>query len=268
MGRYRTKKRFGQHFLISASILDRLIAVIAPAASDTIVEIGPGQGVLTERLAASGASVIGVEMDHDLIGALESRLKQYDSVVIKNRNFLKASPDDLCDVPFRLVGNIPYNITSPVIDWCCRNRQQILSVVLMVQKDFASRLASSPGCKDWAPISIFSQMSFDIHLCFDVPPDSFEPPPKVMSAVVRLDPRQGVWLDHPEQFERLVRTAFAQRRKLLINNLAPSIVDDSEKARELLAAVGLDATCRAEQLSIDQFLILTEQMVADKIRIE
>ena len=259
---YRPKKRLGQHFLISASVIRRIVDTIQPHADDKIIEIGPGQGVLTTALAETGANITAVEFDRDLVGALEKKFSKHGNITLVNHDFLTFEPDVEC---YLLVGNIPYNLTSPIIDWAIAHHEQITRSVLMVQKELAERLAASPGGKAWSPISIFTQLHFDVGLEFDVPPEAFKPPPEVTSAVVALQPHGGITVEYPEAFDTVVRAAFSQRRKQLVNNLTGSIHMKREDARTAIQELGLASGVRAEELSIEQFLALTQHLVSRNI---
>ena len=265
MSAYHPKKRLGQHFLTDKETIERIIKSINPKISDRILEIGPGRGVLTEPLAASGAEILAVEFDEDLIRALSKKLSGYENVKILCTDFLLYEPDPSFWKSFVLVGNLPYNITTPVIDWCVRYRSFIERACFMVQKEIARRLAAEPGQKDWSPLSILSQVFFDIGILFEVPPSSFKPPPKVDSAVVALTPRRKYDIADFGKFEKVVRASFVKRRKLLLNNLVGEIVPDARQAEQLIESLCFKANCRAEELSIEQFLKLTNALVSRNI---
>lgn len=262
---YRAKKRLGQHFLKSEHIVKKILDVIDPQRGQTIIEIGAGRGAFTLPLAQSGAKVIAVEFDRDFAGYLGKLLKKYDNVSIINQDFLKFEPDSVGLSRFTLVGNMPFNITSPVIDWATRHQPVIDSACLMVQKEMAERLSAIPKTKNWSPLSIFTQLHFDVTYCFDVAPEHFRPSPKVTSAVIKLTPKKKVHVKHWGLFEKVVRVSFQKRRKLLVNNLVPDIIPHPQTAREILCELGLPENCRAEQLTTTQFLTLTEHLTACKI---
>jgi 16S rRNA (adenine1518-N6/adenine1519-N6)-dimethyltransferase len=258
----RPRKRFGQHFLTSSSVIARIIALINPQPGQPIVEIGPGRGALTLPLAQSGADLYAIEFDRDLIPRLTDKLADCDNCHIIQTDFLHYTPPEHLTT-FTLVGNLPYNITSPVIEWMVQNRPQVHRAVFMVQHEMAQRLASQPNSKDWAPIALFSQLHYHIRHRFTVRPDAFKPPPNVTSAVIELVRRPDpVNVPFPSAFERVVRAAFAHRRKQLINNLIPAITDDVHALRAILREINLHQTIRAEQMSTDQFLNLTQHLVA------
>jgi 16S rRNA (adenine1518-N6/adenine1519-N6)-dimethyltransferase len=264
MSGYHAKKRLGQNFLISQSIIDRIVGLVVPGPGRPVIEIGPGRGALTVPLAKSGAEIWAVEFDRDLVGYLSKLLASHLNARVINADFLGFEPDPNQLPQFCLVGNLPFNITSPVIDWCVRYHKRITTAVLMVQDELAARLAGSPGSKDWSPLSIFTQLHFEVQRRFTVPPSSFQPAPKVTSAVITLAPRTSV-VHLPEGFETVVRTAFKHRRKQLVNNLVPGLVPDAAAARDLMAEVSLDPTTRAEQVTIEQFLELTRRLNSRKL---
>lgn len=257
MSAYHAKKRLGQNFLKSEAVIRRIVETVDPQPGEAVVEIGPGRGALTLALAESGARIVAVEFDRDLYGYLNKLARKFDNIEIVNADFLEFEPDEKKMPSFKLAGNLPYNITSPVIDWCMNYHSRVTGAVFMVQKEMALRLAASPGSKNWSPLSVFTQVMFDVDLCFDVSPESFRPPPKVTSSVVRLTPRTAAVPEYPPDFAGVVQASFRQRRKLLVNNLVPEIVSDNNTARELLSECGLAPDCRAEQVTVAQFLNLT-----------
>jgi 16S rRNA (adenine1518-N6/adenine1519-N6)-dimethyltransferase len=261
---YRAKKRLGQNFLKTRSVIDRVIAELDLKARDTVVEIGPGRGALTLPLAESGATVCAVEFDRDLQGYLQALMKTYPRVEILAQDFLTFTPDQLKADRFKLIGNLPYNITSPVVDWCLKYRDRIEIAVLMVQKELGERLAAEPGSRDWSPLSIFTRLGFEVEARFEVAPKHFRPAPQVTSTVLRLTPRAKSTPIGPE-FDRVVRAAFKQRRKQLVNNLVVGLSAAPESIREVLEKLLLDPKARAESLTIDQFLQLTETLVTCKL---
>ncbi len=260
MSRNRAKKRLGQNFLTSNDIIKQIIEAIAPRADDTIIEVGPGKGALTVPLAESGAKIIAVEFDRDLADYAKENLKKFTNVTILQKDFLKFEPKELELAKFKLCGNLPFNITSPVIDWIVTHRSHIQRAVIMMQKEVALRLASKPNSKDWSPLAIFTQLHFDIQILFNVGPQHFLPSPKVTSAVVELIPKAGVEIRRYTEFEQLVRASFRQRRKQLINNLVPIFIPTVPKAEEIFGQLGLNRKVRAEEVSTEKFLELTELM--------
>jgi len=257
---YRPKKRLGQNFLTDNRIASDVVDIIDPRPVDTIIEIGAGRGALTLPLARSGAKVIAVEIDRDLIGYLTRLLRGHDNVTIVNDDFVSYDPGRIGVSRMKLIGNLPFNISSPVIEWAVQHHGRIDLACLMVQKEVAQRLASSPGTRGWSPIAIFTQLYYDLAYHFAVAPRYFRPAPKVSSAVIGLIPKRKVKIKRNLQFQKVVRHAFRQRRKLLVNNLASEIVPDADTARALLADLGWPGNIRAEQVSTQMFLQLTERL--------
>lgn len=264
MPSYYAKKRLGQNFLKSKEIIDKLVEIINPQGDEKIIEIGPGRGTLTLPLASSGATIQAVEYDRDLIEYLKKLLSGYSNVQIINNDFLTYEP------PFeryKLAGNLPFNITSPVIEWAIRHHHQITGAYFLVQREVAARLASSPGSKNWSPIAIFTQIYFDIRVHFDINPRHFQPPPKVTSSFIELISKKVADIKHYKQFEKVVRTGFKTRRKILINNIVPDILPDNALAHKLFIELNFDKHCRAEQLSTEHFLRLTNLLIEHNINI-
>lgn len=263
---YRAKKRLGQNFLISAKAIGEIVALVEAKKNDTIIEIGPGKGALTIPLAETGAELFAVEFDRDLAPMLESELARFHRARVINMDFLRFQPESHNLSSFKLVGNLPYNITSPVLEWCVKYRHSIKSAVLMMQRELAARVCASPGGRDWSPLSIFTQLRFTARRALEFGPEDFSPRPQVHSSVVLLSPRQDSPPDIPDGFETLVRASFRQRRKQLVNNLVPEIVGTADELRVLLDNLKLKPSARAEELSIELFLKLTGAIAEATIR--
>ncbi len=262
MSPYRAKKRLGQNFLISEIIINQIVDEINPQAEDNIIEIGPGRGSLTLKLAESGARVIAIEYDHDLIGYLKKLFRKKENVKIINQDFLTYQPSLK---KFKLLGNLPYNLTSPIINWTIKHRTEVVSALFMLQKEVAERVSSNPGSKDWSPLAIFTQLFFEVSICFIVSKESFSPSPKVSSAVIKLVPKKKTIENIPQEFEQVVRAAFKQRRKLLVNNLAMIFKKSNREIKEIVEATKLPPKVRAEQVTTGQFLKLTELLKMSNI---
>ena len=265
MAPYHPKKRLGQNFLESEDVIRRVVELVGASAEDTVIEIGPGRGALTLPLARTGARVLAVEFDRDLINYLEKLTKKHANVEIINTDFLRYEPDPDAIPQFTLVGNIAYNITSPVLEWCTRYRDRITRVVLMLQKELAARVCSKPGSRDWSPLAVFTQLHFSVRYCFDVPAGSFRPEPKVSSTVITLSATDRTIETDLSSMQRVVRAAFRHRRKLLMNNLVPDTIPSASVAGEIAAELSLSDTCRAEEMPIDLFLKLTDSLVSRNI---
>ncbi len=254
------RKRFGQNFLQDTSIIDRITAAVQPQPNQRLVEIGPGLGALTESLISSGCSLDVIELDRDLVpGLLASfslkpgfRLHSADALTFDFNSLLEnsnASPGK-GNQQLRVVGNLPYNIATPLIFKLLEDSSIIQDMHFMLQLEVAQRLAASPGSKNWGRLGIMAQYHCQVEHLFDVPPHAFRPPPKVQSAIVRLTPwPESPWPPCSEPLLRtLVKAAFAQRRKTLRNNLKEII--DSSRLEEL----GVDPGARAETLELTQFI--------------
>ena len=252
--RPRPRKRFGQHFL-EAAWADRVVAAIAPQSSDRFIEIGPGPGVLTTRLAPRVAHLTVVEIDRDLGAALGAMAIPRVAVVIGD--VLTLDPASIVGHhPARVAGNLPYNISSPILfrlfDWA-RVCPSLVDATLMVQQEFADRLVAAVGTKDYGVLTIFTGMAADARLLFRLPPGAFRPVPKVRSALVHLRFRPPpVTVSSFETFERVVRSIFTQRRKTL-GNAARSVAEAHGRvATEALAVARIDSTRRPETLTLEE----------------
>ena len=246
------RKRFGQNFLTDDGIIGDIASAISPQASDHIVEIGPGQGALTETLAPTGCRLDVIELDRDLVTGLLAAFSIYPGFKLHSADALNF---DFTSLPsggekLRVVGNLPYNISTPLIFKLLENVSIIQDMHFMLQLEVVQRLAAQPGNKHWGRLGIMAQYHCQVEHLFDVPPEAFHPPPKVQSAIVRLAPWQGSpWPDCEEgHLRKVVQTAFAQRRKTLRNNLK-GLIDSSE-----LETLGIDPGARAESLELEQFI--------------
>jgi 16S rRNA (adenine1518-N6/adenine1519-N6)-dimethyltransferase len=264
--RLRPKKRWGQNFLQDRSILDRIVSVLEAAPADRIVELGAGLGHLTTRLSATGAEVVAVERDRDLIPVLEGLFQDTDRVRVLAADAKQVDlPALRGDGPRVLVaGNLPYHLTSPILFHLLEHRAHVDRAVLMMQKEVAERLAAEPGRKDYGILSVQTQMWASVRVAFDVSPRAFLPPPGVISSVVRLDFREAAFDDpgDPEVFRRVVRGAFAQRRKTLQNTLKSAKLIPAEDVPSLLEEVGLDPAARPETVTVEGYAALSRAVTA------
>lgn len=255
---HRARKRFGQNFLHDAGVIDRILRAIHAREGERLLEIGPGQGALTEGLLDSGAQLDVIELDKDLVPLLHQRfdnrvnfsLHQGDALKF-DFNRLGASPRSL-----RVVGNLPYNISTPLIFHLLSNAALIRDMHFMLQKEVVERLAAGPGGGDWGRLSIMVQYHCRVEHLFNVGPGAFNPPPKVDSAIVRLVPHDT--LPHPAKdaraLERVVREAFNQRRKTLRNTLKALL------PAAAIEAAQVDGSLRPEQLDLAAFVRLADQL--------
>ncbi len=254
------RKRFGQHFLHDQRVLDRIAAVAVAGSPPNLLEIGPGLGALTAELLARVPHLVAVELDRDLSAGLanrypEGQLKLYQMDILRCELDTLERPDP--GKPFRVVGNLPYNISTPLIFHLLDQLQLIESMVFMVQKEVALRLTATPGSKAYGRLTVMAALDLDSTILFDVPPEAFDPPPRVESSVIQLLPRRvedresdgsGV----PRNLvARLVTAAFAQRRKTLRNTLSGMVTAAQ------FDSVGIDPSLRAEALSPKDYLRLS-----------
>lgn len=246
------KKHLGQHFLFDPSILTRIVETAGIAADDTVVEIGPGHGTLTALLARRCRRVIAIELDADLAEKLRNEARLPGNVEVVHADALDYPYEQLD--PFTVVANIPYYITTPIIFRLLDAKGRLRSMTLTIQKEVAERIVAPPGSKDYGVLSIAVQFHAESRLAFIIPRSAFKPAPKVDSAVIRLTVRAApaVAVTDERLFFRIVRAAFAQRRKTLANALKPVAAE----ARDLLLQAGIDPVRRAETLSIEEFAAL------------
>jgi 16S rRNA (adenine1518-N6/adenine1519-N6)-dimethyltransferase len=256
----RPKKRFSQNFLADKNIAAKIVSYLDLNSSDVVFEIGSGRGTLTQIIGQSGARLFSFEIDNNLIEPLLKKFNNNSNIKIINADFLKIDPSDYHGGEFKLIGNIPYDITSPLIDWMTRYRHKFTIAIITVQKELAERLCSNSGTKDWAPVSIFTQCFFDIKKLMTIPPQAFYPPPKIYSTVLSFTPKDKYKIDNWPLFEKIVRQAFKHRRKLLINNLSEIEQLDKKQLENILTKLGLNNNIRAEQLSIEDYIRLTKEI--------
>jgi 16S rRNA (adenine1518-N6/adenine1519-N6)-dimethyltransferase len=252
--RHIPRKRFGQHFLSDTSILDRIIAAVAPSGNDLFVEIGPGEGVLTARLLAVVARMYAIEIDRDLAAGLRRKYDERRLSLVEG----DALDTDFFQFPehLRVVGNLPYNISTPLIFHLCDFADRVVDMHFMLQKEVVERMAATPSTAAYGRLSVMTQYWFDVEPLFSVPASAFRPPPKVESMIVRLKPRQKAFHASTDarQLKRVVTAAFSHRRKTLRNALAG--VFSEEKLIEL----GVDPGCRPENLNLNDYVRLSRQM--------
>lgn len=258
-GRY-PKKRFSQVFLADKKIVRKIVDLLEITEEDTVFEIGSGRGTLTEPIAKTGARLFSFEIDRDLIDNLEKKFKKFENVSIINQDFLETDPTKYFDGKFKLIGNIPYDITSPLLDWMIQYQELISLAVITTQKELAQRIASKPGGRSWAPISIFCQCAFDVQSVFDISPKAFYPPPKITSSTMAFKPREKYQIDDRAYFEKIVRQSFLHRRKQLVNNLSQLPEIEKSKLEDILSEINLNKNCRAEQIDIKGFIRLAEML--------
>lgn len=252
---HKARKRFGQNFLVNRGIIDSIILSIDPNSEDTILEIGPGLGALTDSLVASNAKIIAVEIDRDLAAGLQNKYQNSSNIQILNQDILDFDFSSLGKI--KVIGNLPYNISSHLLFLLYEQLQNIECMTFMLQKEVAERLCASINTKQYGRMSVMSQLYCDIHTVIDVPPECFDPPPKVNSAVVKMLPKPEVKVDK-KCLKELLTTAFNQRRKTISNSLKPLL------NAEELSNIGIDAKLRAENLTLQDYLNICNYLTAQR----
>ncbi|MDD4914366.1 MAG: 16S rRNA (adenine(1518)-N(6)/adenine(1519)-N(6))-dimethyltransferase RsmA [Methylococcales bacterium] len=251
---HQARKRFGQNFLQDQNIIYSILAHAQPAADEHWVEIGPGLGALTRPLLTSGASLDVIELDRDLVGHLQKQFAGHSKLTIHSADALSFDFSGLVrsHEKLRVIGNLPYNISTPLMFHLLENSFCIQDMVFMLQKEVVDRICAAPGGKQYGRLSVMMQYYCAAELLFEVPPESFNPVPKVMSAIVRLTPYASppVSIRDMTGFKQLVTQAFSQRRKTIRNSLR-NWVDEQQ-----MLALGIDPNLRAESLSLEQFALL------------
>jgi 16S rRNA (adenine1518-N6/adenine1519-N6)-dimethyltransferase len=255
MSKHRARKRFGQHFLVDPGVIGAIIDAIAVRDGDRIVEIGPGQGALTGLLARTGCEFHAVELDRDLAAHLRAEYADAANVTIHEADALDFDFASLGD-ELRVVGNLPYNISTPILFHLLQYRDRLVDMHFMLQKEVVDRMAAEPGSRAYGRLTIMLGCHFDVEALFDVGQDAFDPPPEVMSSVVRLVPLPAGTYDINDEvrFAELVSKAFSQRRKTIRNSLR-GLVDE-----ETLEFVGIDPGLRPEAIAIADYVSLANTL--------
>jgi 16S rRNA (adenine1518-N6/adenine1519-N6)-dimethyltransferase len=251
------RKRFGQNFLVDSSVIQRISNTVQAGEDQLLIEIGPGRAAMTEALLESAADVIAVEIDRNLAAGLRQKFASRPNIKIVEADALDTDFGDLAaGRPYRLLGNLPYNISTPLIFHILSQQQAPMDMHFMLQAEVVKRLAADPGNKRYGRLTVMVQNLCQVSPLFDVPPTAFDPQPKVDSGFVRLVPRPkplcGAGLE--ASLDRIVRQAFSLRRKTLRNSLSP-LLDAGQ-----IEACGIDPGSRAEQLSLEQFFELARAL--------
>ncbi|BCE02968.1 16S rRNA (adenine(1518)-N(6)/adenine(1519)-N(6))-dimethyltransferase RsmA [Marinicellulosiphila megalodicopiae] len=254
---HKARKRFGQNFLHDNNVIDKIVRCIHPKEDEHVIEIGPGQGALTQGLLDGAKKLDVIELDRDLIPILRTKFFNYDQFNIHEADALKFDFLSLNKTPMRIAGNLPYNISSPLIFHLLDFADDIKDMHFMLQKEMVERLCAVPSTKDYGRITVMVQYHCETEFLFIVGPESFDPAPKVDSAIVRLTPKKVKRLaDDEKVFADIVRTSFAQRRKTLRNNLKKIIT------AEQLIEIGIDPTMRPETITLDQYIDISNLYAA------
>ena len=261
------QKKFGQNFLIDTHVLDKIIAAAEITKDDFVLEIGPGIGTMTQYLACAARKVVAVEIDKALIPILEDTLSDYDNARVINNDVLKVDIAKLAEEenggkPIKVVANLPYYITTPIIMGLFENHVPIKSITVMVQKEVADRMQGGPGTKDYGALSLAVQYYVKPYIVANVPPNCFMPRPKVGSAVIRLERYEEppVKVKDEKLMFRIIRASFNQRRKTLANGLKNSAELDytNEEIEAAIEALGRGASIRGEALTLEEFAKLAD----------
>ncbi len=265
----RTRKRFGQHFL-ERVWADKVIDAIAPRPDDAFLEIGPGPGILTLKLAPKVSRLVGIEIDRDLAQALEPKLPAHASIAtgdVREIDIERVLLAAGIAGPLRIAGNLPYNISSPILVRLMdlQSRRQVIDATLMLQREVADRIAARPGSREYGVLSVLVQWRADVTTLLAIPPGAFRPPPEVRSALIRLSFRPPPFcLKDPAIFDRMVRAMFTQRRKTLANALAPFSGQLGVVPTTILGEAAIDPRRRPETLEIVEIARLADLFATAK----
>ena len=269
---FRPRKRFGQSFLVDRNIVNKIIEAADIHEGDPVLEIGPGVGTLTQAIADRGAKVVAVEIDRDLVAILREVLAQYPNAEVVTADILRLDlaqfiADHFGGSKIKVIGNLPYYITSPIIAEMLALRDRIERMALTVQKEVAERLRASPGTKDYGSMSVFVQFYAEVEIVGHMSKNVFYPPPEVSSAILRLIPRSEAPVEVPSEglFFDVVHCAFGKRRKTLLNSLSdcPALGLAKDQVAHILRDACIDPSLRAEVLSLDDFARIARS-VADR----
>ncbi|MCD7955407.1 MAG: 16S rRNA (adenine(1518)-N(6)/adenine(1519)-N(6))-dimethyltransferase RsmA [Lachnospiraceae bacterium] len=266
---FHFQKRYGQNFLIDAHVLEKIVTAAQITPDDFVLEVGPGIGTLTQYLAEAAREVVAVEIDRDLIPILEETMGEYENVTVLNQDILKVDVAALAREknggrPIKVIGNLPYYITTPIVMGLLESRVPLESITVMVQKEVALRMQASPGTKDYGALSLAVQYYAEPYLAANVPPNCFIPRPGVGSAVIRLTCREtpAVEVKDEKLLFSVIHASFGQRRKTLVNGLrnAPGLSFTKEQIEAALRKAGLSGTVRGETLTLAQFTQLADEL--------
>lgn len=269
---FKFTKSLGQNFLIDDNIVDKIVAGAGIGPGDKIIEVGPGIGTLTREMASRAQNLMAVEIDKNLIPILEDTLGDYDNVKIVNEDIIKADIKGLIDEnlsggPVKLVANLPYYITTPIIMRFLEENINVTDIVVMVQKEVAERMNAQPGGKDFGALSVAVQYYCDTEIVAKVPRHLFVPQPNVDSIVIalRVRPERKYKVDDEDLYFKVVKAAFGQRRKTLLNSISSMGNLAKDQVKEALEEAGIDPKRRGETLSLDEFAILSN-VIGNKLK--
>ena len=267
------QKKFGQNFLIDTHVLEKIIAAAGVTEDDCVLEIGPGIGTMTQYLAEHARSVVAVEIDKNLIPILQETLKEYENITVINDDILEVDINKLTEEynggrPIKVVANLPYYITTPIIMGLFEGGVPIDNITVMVQKEVAERMQVGPGSKDYGALSLAVQYYADAYIVANVPPNCFIPRPGVGSAVIRLTRHKEppVEVDDPKLMFKLIRASFNQRRKTLQNGLnnSPELPFAKDEIADAIESLGVTPQIRGEALTLKQFADLSNYFTRNR----
>lgn len=252
----RAKKSLGQNFLRDETVINRIVDALDLQDDETVLEIGPGRGALTQRLLEDAGTVIAIEFDRDMISLLRERFGSLGNFELIDDDALNIVLADILKTTgggqIKLVANLPYNISTPILQRLIDQRHLFSRIVLMFQREVVKRITASPGGKERGFLSVLVENAFHTECLFDVSPQAFQPVPKVWSSVVRLTPKKSAVSDEA-LFRKIISVSFSQKRKNILNNLKPAFAD----ASVLLERSGIDGRRRAETLTLQEWIELT-----------
>jgi len=264
---FHFQKKFGQNFLIDAHILEKIVDSAEVGEEDCVLEIGPGIGTMTQYLCERARKVIVVEIDKNLIPILEETLGDYQNVEIINADILKVDIQKIVDEhnggkPIKVVANLPYYITTPILLSLLEKKLPLSSITVMVQKEVAERMQAGPGSKDYGALSLAVQYYSKPEIVQEVPPHCFIPRPKVSSMVIHLSvyKESPVECENPEYLFKTIKASFMQRRKTLVNALSAGLGIDKEVIKSVLSALSYPENVRGETLSLDEFAEISDNL--------
>lgn len=272
--KFAFQKKYGQNFLIDAHVLDKIVRAAEISKEDTVLEIGPGIGTMTQYLARAAGKVIAVEIDRALIPILEDTLRGFENVTVLNQDILKVDITALAERenggrPVKVVANLPYYITTPIIMGLFEKHVPVKSIIVMVQKEVADRMQVGPGTKDYGALSLAVQYYSKPYIAANVPPNCFMPRPKVGSAVIRLDCYQNppVQVEDEKLMFRLIRASFNQRRKTFVNGVknSPELEFTKEEIEAAIKSIGKKASVRGETLTLAEFAGVSNFLGRNKV---
>lgn len=264
------KKSFGQNFLVDQNYINKIIAALNPQPEDTIIEIGPGRGALTEKLIEKSGKIIAIELDRDLIPLLHEKFGGYENFQIIESDVLKVDFKDLLSTQhsalgtIKLVANLPYYISTAILQKLIEQREIFSEMVLMFQREVVERITAEPASSERGFLTVLVETYLDAQKLFDIPPNAFRPAPKVWSSVVRLTPKEDVGIEDGKLFRELISTGFQQKRKTISNNLknaSENLRDRFERNGGLMSALeksNIQSSRRAETLTLQEWKVLAK----------